>query len=157
MQRPDRDTYFMLMAATAALRGTCSRRFVGAVGVDEFHRVLGTGHNGSPPGAPHCVHETDEPCIVADHAEYNLLAHGIARDRQPRTVYCTDSACMRCAKLLIGYGVKRFVYHTPFRDTSGLDHLAQHIAVDRWSPPADWQALWSSLHQATSSYGKTPP
>jgi dCMP deaminase len=153
VERPDRDTYFMLMARTASLRGTCSRRFVGAVAVDEQYRVRGTGHNGAPPGIVHCYHpEGDkEPCLTSDHAEYNTIVHGGARGH---TMYCTDGACLRCAKLLVAAGFKRFVYHYPFRDTAGVEWLEARIDVVGWEVPPAWSALWSSMGEATTSYGR---
>lgn len=151
--RPDRDTYFMLLARTASLRGTCSRRFVGAIAVDESHRTTGTGHNGSPPSIEHCYHPEgdDKPCLVSDHAEYNTIVHGRARGH---TLYCTDGACLRCAQLIVRAGFKRFVYHTPFRETDGVAWLEPRIEVVRWEVPPAWQALWDGLGKATSSYGR---
>ena len=48
------DEYFMEIAFQTAMRGTCSRRVVGAVVVKD-KRLKGTGYNGSPPGMPHCL------------------------------------------------------------------------------------------------------
>lgn len=55
MDRPDWDTYLLILARAVALRADCSRRKVGCVIVDEDHRVLATGYNGSPPGGPSCL------------------------------------------------------------------------------------------------------
>lgn len=149
--RPDRDTYFMLMARTAALRGSCSRRAVGAIAVSVDHRVMGSGYNGAPPGVPHCRHDDDSPCYISDHAEWNAITHGGARGK---TLYCTDGACRRCAELIVATGFQRFVYAIPFRDAAGVEWLSSKIEVIHWSPPAAWQALWDGLTKATSSNAK---
>lgn len=53
--RPDWDTYFLSIARAVAARADCTRRRIGAVVVDEDHRILATGYNGSPPGGPSCL------------------------------------------------------------------------------------------------------
>jgi dCMP deaminase len=154
--RPDRDTYFMFMAKTAALRGTCSRRYVGAVATID-RRVVATGYNGSPPGIAHCYHADDsEPCLVSEHAEWNAIVHGTDRALEGATLYCTDGACLRCAQLIVRAGIIRFVYATPFRDLAGIEWLHPRIEVVQWSVPAGWQPVWEVLGKATSSYGKRP-
>lgn len=55
MDRPDWDTYFLGIARAVAARADCSRRQVGAVIVDEDHRILATGYNGAYPGGPSCL------------------------------------------------------------------------------------------------------
>ena len=85
MSRPDWDRYFMSMAKLAATRTTCLRRRVGCVLV-KGRRVLATGYNGAPSGAPHCVDagcvrrelnvpsgERTELCRAV-HAEQNAVA-----------------------------------------------------------------------------------
>lgn len=58
--RPDWDSYFMLIARAVASRATCSRGQVGCVIVDEKHRIVATGYNGAPSGEPHCDHSGAE-------------------------------------------------------------------------------------------------
>jgi dCMP deaminase len=53
--RPDWDTYFLGIARAVAARADCTRRRVGCVIVDEDHRILATGYNGSPPGGASCL------------------------------------------------------------------------------------------------------
>lgn len=49
--RPDWDSYFPAIARAVAGRADCSRRQVGAMVVRD-RRIVSTGYNGSPPGAP---------------------------------------------------------------------------------------------------------
>lgn len=48
------DDYFLLIAAIISLRSTCNRRKYGSVIVKD-NRIISTGYNGAPTGAPHCL------------------------------------------------------------------------------------------------------
>lgn len=80
MSRPDRDTYWLTMAAHVATRATCPRAQIGAVLV-KFDRVIGCGFNGAPEGEPHCPdtaeHLAIQHCQVARHAEINALRNAL--------------------------------------------------------------------------------
>lgn len=87
--RPTWDAYFLALASTASTRSTCARRQVGAVLVNDIkHHIVGTGYNGSVPGAGHCIDGhcprgrksydekpafTDYGDCIAVHAEMNAL------------------------------------------------------------------------------------
>jgi dCMP deaminase len=151
-ERPDRVTYFMLMAQAASFRGTCDRRRVGAVVTDLRHRVLATGYNGAPPGVQHCDHRGggDEPCLVSDHAEYNALAHGMAQrvDADDGLImYCTSGPCLRCAHLMVRVGVRRLVYAEEYRDPAGREWLKPRLeSLVRWErPPDHWAKMWEMM------------
>ena len=120
MGRPSWDEYFMKIAQVVATRSTCVRRKVGAVLVRE-KRILTTGYNGAPSGLAHCEEtgcmreklqvpagERHELCRGL-HAEMNALVqaaiHGVRVEGS--TLYCTNSPCALCAKMLINIGVKR--------------------------------------------------
>lgn len=45
----------MGIARAVAMRGDCTRRQVGAVLLDEGHRVIGCGYNGGPAGGASCL------------------------------------------------------------------------------------------------------
>lgn len=57
-KRPTWDEYFIDMVNVVATRGTCLRRKVGAIIVDERHVVLATGYNGKAAGLPNCNEQT---------------------------------------------------------------------------------------------------
>lgn len=117
--RPSHDQYFLALAKLVSTRGTCSRRNVGCVLVDERRHIIATGYNGVPSGFAHCI---DSPCPGASaksgegldlceaiHAEQNALlqcANVYAID----TVYCTASPCITCLKLLLNTSCKRIVF-----------------------------------------------
>ncbi|MGE4486552.1 MAG: cytidine/deoxycytidylate deaminase family protein, partial [Synergistaceae bacterium] len=53
LNRPDWDSYFLMIAKVVASRSTCMRRNVGAVLVKD-QQILSTGYNGAPKGIIHC-------------------------------------------------------------------------------------------------------
>ena len=47
-------------------------------------------------------------------------------------MYVTLSPCTECSKLIFLYGIKRVVYITEYKDTSGLDFLIEAgVKVDQ--------------------------
>jgi dCMP deaminase len=154
MDRIDRDTLFIEMAALVAKRGTCPRRQVGAVIVKD-RRVVSMGYNGAPPGMPHCDEvgcgggemQPDEQaeigmyypngCTRAIHAESNAIVfsarHGVPTDGA--TMYSTCATCATCAALVIASGIRWFVYAEEYRLTDGIDLLTEAgIGVEQWTP-----------------------
>lgn len=110
--------YLVGLAFAASVRGTCSKRKVGAVIAGENKRIITVNYNGPPSGQPHC---TDSPCKAltqtapashlacrAVHAESNaLLAAGpLARGGW---MAVTTSPCYECAKLIVAAGIKHLV------------------------------------------------
>lgn len=119
MSRISKTQYFMMMAHTAALRGTCSRRKVGCILVDSMGHVLATGYNGPPRGISHCI---DDPCLGANsksgegldlcqaiHAEQNALLQ-CPDVGKIAVCYCTAKPCTHCIKLLANTGCKLIYY-----------------------------------------------
>lgn len=132
MSRPTRDETYMEICCVLRKRSTCQRGKVGAVLVRD-KRIIATGYNGSPPGAPHC---TEFGCDVRDndhlsgcqrtlHAEANVIAfaarHGQVSDGA--TIYCTAGPCLKCAQLIVSAGVIEVVYARPYRLPEGLELL----------------------------------
>ena len=128
--RMTKDRYFLDMAQLASMRGTCSRRSVGCVIVNSKGHVLATGYNGVAAGQPHC---STTPCpgakcksgegldlCQAIHAEQNALLQ--CRDvYEIDTVYCTDSPCVHCVKLLLNTSCKRIVYIREYPHSASAD------------------------------------
>ncbi len=136
------------VAETIAKRSTCNRLAVGAV-VARDGRIQTTGYNGSPAGMHHCEHveeweeitlgntgkvvdriRTDPPCSEAVHAEANAISfaarYGMATEGCE--MYVTHAPCLPCAKLIVNSGIVRVVYHTEFRDMSGI-HLLRDAGL----------------------------
>jgi len=128
-ERPSYDEYFMEMAHLVAKRSTCLRRKVGAILVKDKH-ILSTGYNGAPKGLKHCSEvgclrrelsipsgERHEICRGL-HAEQNAIIQaavfGISIKNS--VLYCTNTPCVVCAKMLINAGVNEIVYSGEYPD-----------------------------------------
>lgn len=126
-ERASWDSYFLGLAEHVATRTTCIRRRVGCVMV-RGKRVLATGYNGAPAGAPHCL---DVGCARdgvpsgerldlcrAVHAEANALAHAarFGISLEGATAYVTIRPCAGCMRLLIQAGVERVVWDGSYPD-----------------------------------------
>lgn len=144
--RTSRDELFMRVAHLFAEQSTCNRGNVGAVIVQD-RRIISTGYNGSPPGAPHCTDvgcdETDMPwlcdqqvkdtglgtfsargCQRTIHAEANAILwaarHGVPL--QGTTMYSTHAPCLTCAQAIVQAGIHEFHFKKDYR-LSRLDVL----------------------------------
>jgi deoxycytidylate deaminase len=132
-ERPKWDKYFMDIAHDVATRATCDRKHVGAVIVDQRHRIVSTGYNGAPAGMPHCDevgHELKEidgrlSCVRTLHAESNALD-----DAGRRAVGCTlcvtVTPCYPCAQRLVNAGIVRIVYGEWY-DSQNTDLVAAYL------------------------------
>lgn len=118
-------TSFMQIVDIVSGLGTCERRKVGAVLVRN-RRILATGFNGTPPGAPHC---NDEICpgknapsgsslslCSAVHAEENCIVYcaryGVSA--VDSVLYCSCEPCDDCMKLVETVGIKRVIFNEPY-------------------------------------------
>lgn len=135
-RRPSWDSYFMKIAELVASRSTCTRRFVGAVIVKD-KQVLSTGYNGAPSGVAHCLEtgclreqmnipsgERHELCRGI-HAEQNAIIqaayHGVTI--KGASLYCTNSPCSICAKMIINAGIEKIYYRSGYADAMSGEML----------------------------------
>ncbi len=129
--RPGWDKYFMNLTESIALRGTCTRRRIGALIINEHKEIVASGYNGNPRGQAHC---SDMGCIrdiqgiksgdkmevcTAVHAEMNALIQA-GREARGGTLYCTVLPCNTCAKMILNAGIKRVVYRDDYPEHMGL-------------------------------------
>jgi dCMP deaminase len=127
--RPSYDEYFMEMAYVVAKRSTCLRRKVGAILVKEKH-ILSTGYNGAPKGMRHCSEtgclrenmnipsgERHELCRGL-HAEQNAIIQAavFGVSIKGSVLYCTNTPCVVCVKMLINAGVTEIIYAGEYPD-----------------------------------------
>lgn len=118
-ERLDRDQFWLGVAHLASFRGTCARRRVGCVLVD-VNNDSTIGYNGTAKGEPHCSKQC--PCPGAQfasgqglelceaiHAEQNALTR-CKNPHQLTTLYCTDSPCLHCVKMLLNTPIQRIVF-----------------------------------------------
>lgn len=122
-ERMSVDEYFLRQAILASARGTCARRKVGCVLLNERRHVIATGYNGPASGDPHCI---ESPCegarlpsgqgldlCEAIHAEQNALLQ-CADVWAIHTAYCSAAPCITCVKLLRNTSCRRIVFATPY-------------------------------------------
>jgi len=127
--RPSYDEYFMEMAHVVAKRSTCLRRKVGAILVKDKH-ILSTGYNGAPKGMDHCSEtgclrehmnipsgERHELCRGL-HAEQNVIIQAavFGTSIKGSSLYCTNTPCVVCVKMLINAGVEEIIYAGDYPD-----------------------------------------
>ena len=132
--RPCWNEYFIEFAKLAAKRATCLRRKVGAVIVKD-NRILATGYNGAPKKLKHCIEvgclrdkmnvpsgEKHEICRGV-HAEQNAIIqaayYGISLKNS--VLYCTNTPCAICAKMLINAGIKKVYYIDTYNDKISIN------------------------------------
>ncbi len=121
-----------------ARRSTCLRRQVGAVMVKDKN-ILATGYNGTPSGITHCdvtgclreqlkvpSGQRHELCRGL-HAEQNAIIqaarHGV--NISDSVLYCTDSPCVICTKMLINAGIRKVIYLQGYADSLSMEMLEE--------------------------------
>jgi dCMP deaminase len=127
--RPTYDEYFMEMAYVVSKRSTCLRRKVGAILVKDKH-ILSTGYNGAPKGFKHCSEvgclrrgfdvpsgERHELCRGL-HAEQNAIIQAavFGVSIKDSVLYCTNTPCVVCVKMLINAGVTEIIFMGEYPD-----------------------------------------
>ena len=130
------DEYFIEITKLVAQRSTCDRAFVGCVLVNDEHRIISTGYNGSISGNPHCIdagHKMrDGHCIATIHAEMNALLYCAKEGISVKgcTCYVTHFPCLNCTKSLIQAGIKKIVYIEDYRvDEYALELLDKNNII----------------------------
>ena len=128
-ERPSYDEYFMEMAHVVSKRSTCMRRKVGAILVKDKH-ILSTGYNGAPKGLKHCSEvgcirekmnvppgERHELCRGL-HAEQNAIIQAavFGTSIKDSVLYCTNTPCVVCVKMLINAGVTEIIFSGDYPD-----------------------------------------
>jgi dCMP deaminase len=134
VNRPDWDPYFLGIAVAVSARGECTRRQVGAVIVNEHHRLVKPGYNGAAAGERSCLqgacprgrfteaelpgggaggnndYETGSSLCIAIHAEANAIMEAGRAACIGCTIYVTCEPCQPCRNLIRGAGIVRAVW-----------------------------------------------
>ncbi|MDA0568348.1 MAG: dCMP deaminase family protein [Bacteroidetes bacterium] len=125
------DIAYMKMAEEWAKLSHCTRKNVGALIVKD-KMIIADGYNGSPSGFPNeCENDEGQTHWYVLHAEANAITK-LARSHnsaEGSTLYITLSPCRDCAKLILQAGIKRVVYKSAYKDTSGVDFLSKSSIV----------------------------
>ena len=126
-KRPGWDDYLMSIAHEVALRSNCIKRRVGAV-IAKDRRIVSTGYNGTPRGAPNCSDGGCPRCntlatsgtrldeCLCSHAEENSIAQAAYHGTRVAgaTIYVTLSPCLICTKMIINSGIREVVYNADY-------------------------------------------
>ena len=128
--RPDWEAWALGVAAAVATRADCTRRQVGAVVLDQHHRVLSVGYNGAPSGAPGCLtagacprgrqnavqvapgssYDTGPGACISLHAEQNALLYADPLRTRGGLLAITHEPCDGCRRFITGTGIARVVW-----------------------------------------------
>src|SRR3990167_3475194 len=128
--RPSWDEFFMGIVKAAAERSACiyDEYHIGAVFVDEDHRIISIGYNGPSKGDTNC--SDVGYCIKIDghprtkkfkrcngaHAEMNAIVNCSNTMRlKDSTLYTSVFPCYDCMKELNNAGVARIVYEREYQ------------------------------------------
>ncbi len=129
MKRLEWHQYFMEITKVVAKRSTCLRRQVGAI-IVKNKQILSTGYNGSPKGLEHCKvkgclrqelqipsGQRHEICRAV-HAEQNAVIQAAVNgvSISGAELYCTNSPCSICAKILVNAEIKKIYVADDYQD-----------------------------------------
>ena len=127
------DKAYLRIAREWSLLSYCKRKQVGAIIVRD-RMIISDGYNGTPSGFENCCEDQEGLTNwYVLHAEANAILK-VARSTQScegATLYITMSPCKECSKLIHQSGIKRVVYQSGYKDTSGIDFLIKAgVAVE---------------------------
>ena len=141
MTRPTWDELFVETTVLFAKRSSCLKAQQAALLIKD-NRIISFGVNGSPAGHINCNEyseaicgkDSNGSCFLGIHAEQNAIGYaarnGINTDGC--TIYCTQTPCISCAKLVVAAGIKEFYYIERYRLDDGIKFLEQsHVRIQK--------------------------
>ncbi len=128
--RLDWNEYFMSLALLISSRSPSKRLKVGSVIVKD-NRVISSGYNGFPSGAPHESIMRDGHEINTIHSEQNSISDSAKRGVaiQEATIYITHFPCINCVKYIISSGIKQIIYLDDYRNDEVVLELCKQAGV----------------------------
>ena len=111
MIRPTFSELFIDITLKIARRSSCVKAQQAALLVKD-NRIISFGYNGPPAGTINCIEEGGEEvcgkdsngsCFLGIHAEQNAIGYAARNGIQTEgcAIYCTQSPCISCAKLVV--------------------------------------------------------
>ena len=99
-------------------------------------RVVSTGFNGFPAGVEDTTDRLENREIKYEmvvHAEQNAIGYAARNgiDTEGCIIYCTQTPCISCAKLVVAAGIKEFHYIDEYRIDDGKRFL-EYCEVPVW-------------------------
>lgn len=128
-KRPDKDTYYLGIAAAVSKRSTCLRRQYGAVIVNN-DEIISTGYNGSPRDEENCCdtgicnrighahNDGDYGSCCSIHAEMNAMLSASRAEMLGATLYLVgfenskainSEPCPICNRLIKNAGISEVI------------------------------------------------
>lgn len=113
--RPSWDEYFLMLACTVSLRSEDPDIKHGAVIVNQYNHIIGTGYNGPIKGAdnsviPFGVRDLKRKWMI--HAEENAMLN-VTQSSSERGLACrlyvTGQPCNSCLQRMINFGIRSIV------------------------------------------------
>ena len=134
MTRPTWDELFVEITLTIAKRSSYLKARQGALLIKD-NRIISFGYNGPPASHINCTEYSEEvcgkdsngSCFLGIHAEQNAIGYAARNgiDTEGCSIYCTQSPCISCAKLVVASGIKEFYYISNYRLVDGIKFLDQ--------------------------------
>lgn len=126
--------YYMEAAQYAALHGTCFRRSVGCVLVDQEGDIISSGHNGAPLLLGDCLNDDsicpdrDVPagqgmgkfCCFGIHAEIRALKD-CKNISDIYMIYSTKAPCFQCVLILMTTPCQYIIFLTASVETTNKE------------------------------------
>jgi dCMP deaminase len=113
--RPTWDEYFLSLAFHISVRSEDPDIKHGAVLVNEYNQIIGTGYNGPVKGSDNSVipfNIRDEKRKWMIHAEENCILNTTQNPSERRNncvMYVTGQPCNNCLQRIINFGVKKII------------------------------------------------
>lgn len=128
------DELFFIITKIFSYRSSCIKTRQACL-IVKNNRIISVGINGPPSGSLNCILEENGEekcgknlsgsCLLGIHAEQNCIGfaskNGISTNGC--TIFCTETPCISCAKLIVSCGIKEFVYIKEYRLLEGLEFL----------------------------------
>jgi dCMP deaminase len=150
MKKPSWDEYFMKLAYTVACRSECLDKQVGCVIIDRHNRIIGTGYNGFPTGAPNpcekaCEKDQGKPCGMV-HAEMNAMLY--TNMERAHRMYITLPPCENCLRHIMNSPVKRISLPSTFKGSDKCLPTGKGYDFVDTTEPVFYKNQWFGLCEA---------
>ena len=136
-KRVDKTNYYLDIAETVAVRGTCIRKDYGCI-IVKNDEIISTGYSGAPRGRLNCmdlgycikkkiypdIHHGGHDACRSVHAEQNAIISAARKDMIGSTMYLVGKrkdnkkyedgamSCQTCRKLIINAGIEKVIVRT---------------------------------------------
>jgi len=132
---------FVETTKLVAQRSSCVKAQQAALLIKD-NRIISFGYNGPPAGTFNCNDDGGEEacgkdsngsCFHGIHAEQNAIGYAARNgiDTEGCIIYCTETPCISCAKLIVASGIKEFHYIDEYRLDDGLKFL-EYCEISTW-------------------------